>query len=71
MGVATVQGRGGRRTRRRAEAAQSIHLADAARMAGEAFACDEDASARTARGGAGWNAAGGAILACAMLYFGL
>ncbi|TVR10040.1 MAG: hypothetical protein EA385_05095 [Salinarimonadaceae bacterium] len=54
----------------RGERAQTIHLRDAARLAGEAFAFDDDGRDVASRPGAGWNAAAGMIVAGVMLLFG-
>lgn len=57
------------RRRPRGEGAQATHLRHAARLAGEAFACDDNAPREEARAGCVWNAAAATLIAGAMLFF--
>lgn len=70
MGIAGIV-RKDRRGRRapRGEGAQATHLRDAARLAGEAFGCDDDGSSEAARIGSAWSVAAATIVAGAMFFF--
>lgn len=57
------------RRRPRGEGARATHLRDAARLAGEAFGCEDDAPKEATRAGCAWSAAAATLVAGAMLFF--